>query len=152
MQLKPNQTGFTLIELLIVVVVIGILAAIAVPSYLEAVKKSRRADGRAALMALQLAQEKFRATCPYYAQNIGTTYTCGASASASTVVFSSASPDGYYTVAMEAGSASLSAFTANASPQGSQASDNTTCGSANFRITQSGPDKSSAAKIVCWGN
>lgn len=51
-----KQTGFTLIELMIVVAVIGILAAVAYPTYLESVNKSRRADAKAAMttMAQQL--------------------------------------------------------------------------------------------------
>jgi type IV pilus assembly protein PilE len=45
-----RQRGFTLIELMITVAVIGILSAIALPSYQSYVERSRRADGRAALL------------------------------------------------------------------------------------------------------
>ena len=47
-RLKFSQRGFTLIELMIVVAVVGILSAIAYPSYQEYVAKGRRADGKAA--------------------------------------------------------------------------------------------------------
>lgn len=51
--------GFTLIELMIVVAVISILAAIAMPAYREYIKKSRRAEAQSYLMTLAARQQQF---------------------------------------------------------------------------------------------
>lgn len=57
---RPKRSlGFTLIELMIVVAVIGILGAIAYPSYRDSVLKGRRGEARAALMDLLQQQERF---------------------------------------------------------------------------------------------
>jgi type IV pilus assembly protein PilE len=56
---KKHSKGFTLIELMIVVAIVGILAAIAYPSYQEYVRKTRRAEGRTALIELLQQQERY---------------------------------------------------------------------------------------------
>jgi type IV pilus assembly protein PilE len=53
------MAGFTLLELMIVVVVIGIMAAVAYPSYQDAVLKGRRAEARAALAEFMQQQERY---------------------------------------------------------------------------------------------
>ena len=64
--MKKN-TGVTLIELLIVVAIVGILAAIATPSYRDYIRRGEQSSAQQALMGLAQAMEQF------YAQNL--TYT-----------------------------------------------------------------------------
>lgn len=57
---KREEGGFTLIELMVVVVIIGVLAAIAVPNLISNVGKARNAEGQTGVSALNNAQQIYR--------------------------------------------------------------------------------------------
>jgi type IV pilus assembly protein PilE len=118
---RNNQKGVTLLELMIVVMIVGILAAIAYPSYQGSVRKARRADGEAALLAVQLAQEKLRASCRFYAENLGAANVCGADAAGSTAGAPAASPDAHYNIALS--NVTPTGYTVTATAVGDQAND-----------------------------
>lgn len=106
---RPRRAGFTLIELMIAVVIMLILAALAWPALTEAVQKSRRADGMAALATVMQAQERWRANNPRYQAALADL----------PGVRSTDSPDRHYTLSMVDGSVTATAYTARATAQSS---------------------------------
>ncbi|HEU4649722.1 MAG TPA: prepilin-type N-terminal cleavage/methylation domain-containing protein [Gemmatimonadales bacterium] len=68
-----NRKGFTLIELLIVVVIIGILAAIAIPKFANTKQKAVKSSMISDLRNLATAQEAWYADSTYYASTYQTT-------------------------------------------------------------------------------
>ncbi len=114
--------GFTLIELLIALLIIGILAAIAYPTFQSSAYKSRRTDAKAALVKLALDQEDFRANCPHYADTLVGTRACAPATATYVLGYSNAqSQDGYYTLSIQ--SASSTGYLLHATATGPQLGD-----------------------------
>ena len=136
--MRVKNSGMTLIELVVVVTIVAILAAIAVPSYRQYVLRGNRAEGQSALMQLAAAQEKFYLQNNTYAGNgvLDEAPPAGLGLPATT-------QHGHYTVAITAADADGWAATATAA--GSQARD-THC--ATFSIDDTGVR--TATSTDCW--
>ncbi|WP_164963223.1 type IV pilin protein [Rubrivivax sp. JA1026] len=78
--------GFTLVELAITLVVLGVIGALALPSFLDSIRKSRRSDAYAAVAAVQQAQERWRSNHAEYATSL------------TDLGLGDASVSGYYTI------------------------------------------------------
>jgi type IV pilus assembly protein PilE len=114
-----KEKGLTLIELLIVIVIVGLLAAVAIPIYTGYMQRARRADAKTALEQVRAAQEMWRAEKGSYA-------TDGGGNSAETILqntmgASNTTISSYYTWSFTVKTAT--AFTAQATPVGTQAGD-----------------------------
>jgi type IV pilus assembly protein PilE len=99
---RTRASGFTLIELMIVVAVASILVAIAVPTYQNQIRHSRRTDAKTALLDMAVRQEKYL--------TLGNTYT----ATASNVGYSALPTligSGYYNMYVCIGTATTSTAT-----------------------------------------
>lgn len=65
--MNKHQKGFTLIELMIVVAIIGILAAIAIPNFIKYQLKTKQAEAKTVIGGIKTSEEAFRAEYDHYA-------------------------------------------------------------------------------------
>jgi type IV pilus assembly protein PilE len=132
-----SQKGVTLIELMVVVVIIGILAAIAYPSYRAQVMRSHRSDAKIGLERLAQALER----C--YTNAMPKTY-------AGCIAASTPSENGYYTITT--GTADATSFSLTATAVGGQLAD-TDC--RTFTLTNTNARTAATAtstdnSAACW--
>jgi type IV pilus assembly protein PilE len=113
-----RSRGFSLIEVLLTCVIVGILAAIALPSYQKQIQKTRRSDAKSALIGAAGQMERYFTERSTYA-----TATLGSGG-----VYAATTENGYYTLSL----ANLSAttYTLSATPAGAQTGDN--CGTMTY--------------------
>ncbi len=136
-----TQAAFTLIELMIVVAVIGVLAAVAYPSYRDYIAKARRGDAVTVLMENAQWMER------YFTQN--NSYLNGGANPVLPIL--EAPKDGaakYYDITFS-GTNTQTTFTLTATPKGAMATD--PCGT--FTLTEAGVKGNSGGTLasqICW--
>jgi type IV pilus assembly protein PilE len=151
-EIRTRAQGFTLIELMIALGVVGILAAIAYPSYREQIRKSHRSEAQSILLQnAQFLERNFTANNCYHR----TDGDCGAEASIElpwTKVVDSGGA-ARYTVQFGDGEPTRNSFILEAVPTGAMSEDD--CGT--FTLNHMGtksikdkPEKSTKTVEQCW--
>lgn len=132
--------GFTLIELMVAVAIVGILAAIAYPSYVQYTVKSKRAAAESFIMSVANKQEQYMLNARQYATTM---------ASLGVAVPEDVSRNYTITEPIPV-TATPPGYTITAVPIGSQAANDTRCGS--ISIDQAGTKGISGTSTVaeCW--
>jgi type IV pilus assembly protein PilE len=141
---RTDSRGFTLVELMVVIVIASILMAIAIPSYRNSIRKSRRTDAKTALLDLAGREERYNSTVGGYttaAANLG----YGA--------LPSLVGSNYYNInvtTVTAGTATtVPFFSLTATPVvGSDQAKDTACGA--FTLTSTGAQTVSGTATDCW--
>ena len=139
--------GFTLIELMVTLVVVAILAAVALPSFQDSVRKSRRADAFTAISSIQQAQERWRGSRSPYSDSLPNTAV--APALANGLGMGTQSSGGYYGLSLGSVSATGYDTVATAVAGKSQAEDGS-CKVLGIRLAGGNLIYGSGAAAIDW--
>jgi len=150
-QLPDRQSGMTLIELMIVVLIIGILAAVGYPNYTQYVQRGNRAEARSVLLeASQFLERNYTLANRYDQDSAGNALNLPASLSQSPKQGTAKYNIAVNTATRIAGAcAAGQCFTLTATPAGVMAGD--ACG--NLRLDDAGARNATGGlgTDACWG-
>ncbi|WP_235548620.1 type IV pilin protein [Noviherbaspirillum sp. Root189] len=132
----PGSNGFSLIELMVTVAIVGILSAIAYPSYRDHVVKTNRTSAENVMLQLANKQEQYRLDKREYSSVVDDVVAVPGDVSRN------------YTITL--GNVTATTFTITATATGAQASSDTKC--ANLTLTQDGTKGITGTGTVagCW--
>lgn len=154
-------SGFTLIELVIVLLVVGILGTIAYPSYIDSVRKSKRASAKITLLEIANFQERFFIENNTYFGELNSSCR-GINYGVLKAGNRSDTNDGYYDLSIsnttapnfngdcdidDAGDVAASDYTLTATAIGTQVAD-TSC--ATFQLNSQNQKSSTGGGTNCW--
>jgi len=114
---SARSRGFTVVELLVVVVIVGVLAAIALPAYKNQMQKTRRSDAKSALIGAAGQMERYMTEHGTYS-----------TATLTLISVPATTQNGYYTLSLA--NLTASSYTLRAAPAGNQVGD--PCGTMTY--------------------
>ena len=132
---SARTRGFTLIEVIITMAILAILVAVALPTYRDHMRKSRRAEAQAYLMAVASRQQQFLLDTRAYAGTLATV-----------AIAAPANVTAAYDLAVVAAAGPPPTFSVSATPKATTDQVNERCGT--LAIDQTGAK--TAALGTCW--
>src|SRR5688572_23392537 len=143
-----RNRGFTLIELMVVVMIVGILGAIAFPAYTNYSTKTKRSLAKSQLSQIASKQEMFFADNKRYADHLAELGWADkeVSINASSAIVASTAKDAIYTLSLT--DTGTRTFTANATPLNAQADNDKACDV--MTLNASGTKGTTGGGTDCW--
>ena len=142
-----KSAGFTLIELMITVAIVGIIAAVAAPSYQDYVRQTNRAAAKVALYENAQFMERFYSQNSQYDASVGMDARANTADDAPVTLPNTQSPKtgtAQYNISLQA--AGNDTFVLQAVPTGTMAGD--TCGT--LTLSNTGLQGSGGSVASCW--